>query len=117
MLTAKISRHETSCTSAPPPNGPMTVAMPVHAVHLPIASARSFSSNESTISASVLGTSSAPKVPWTARAPIRKLLLGATAHSSEQTPKPTRPIANTRRRPNRSPSEPPISKSEESVSR
>ena len=38
------------------------------------------------ISASVLGTSSAPAIPWTARAAISSALLGAIAHSSEQTP-------------------------------
>ena len=43
--------------------------------------------------------------------------LGASAHSSEATPKPPTPIAKIRRSPNRSPSEPPIRISEPSVSR
>ena len=34
---AKIHRHETNSISAPPPSGPITNAMPVHAVHDPIA--------------------------------------------------------------------------------
>ena len=116
-LMAKIHRHEVAWTSAPPPSGPMTVATPVYAVHVPIAAGRSSASNVSMISASVLGTSSAPAIPWIARPAISQPLLGATAHSSENTPNATTPIANTRRRPNRSPSEPPTSSSDESVSR
>jgi hypothetical protein len=44
-------------------------------------------------------------------------LLGAIAHSNEHTPKPTRPAENTRRRPSRSPRDPPTSSSDDSVSR
>ena len=47
----------------PPPSGPITIAMPVHAVQVPIAGARSSSSNVFVIIASVLGTSSAPATP------------------------------------------------------
>ena len=115
-LTRNTQRHEATVTSAPPPSGPITVAIPVHAVHVPIAIARSCSANVSMISASVLGTSSAPATPWIARAAISTPLVGAAAHSSEQTPNAPVPIANTRRRPNRSPSEPPTSSSAESVS-
>ncbi len=114
---AKIQRHDASWIRAPPPSGPTTVAIPVHAVQEPIAVARSPSSKVSMISASVLGTSSAPATPWSARAPIRNALLGAIAHSSEQAPNPTRPAANTRRRPSTSPSDPPTRSSEDSVSR
>ena len=85
---------------------------------LPIAPARSSpSGNVSTIRASVLGTSRAPAIPCSARAAIRNPLLGATAHNSENAPKPVTPSAKTRRRPNRSPSEPPTSSSEDSVRR
>jgi hypothetical protein len=62
-LIAKIHRHEATSIRAPPPSGPITVAMPVQAVQLPIAPARSSSSNVSMINASVLGTSSAPAIP------------------------------------------------------
>ena len=58
------------------------------------------------ISARVLGTSSAPAIPWAARAPIRNALLGAIAHSSEATPKPISPAANTRASPEQVPQRP-----------
>ena len=53
-----------------------------------------------------LGTSSAPATPCRARATIKIVALGATAASSDVTPKPIRPTANARFRPNRSDSEP-----------
>ena len=44
-----------------------------------------------TITASELGTSSAPATPCSARAATSKPMLGASAHSSEATPKPPTP--------------------------
>ena len=116
-LIRKIQRHDAACTSRPPPSGPITVATPVHAVQVPIAAARSPSPNVSRISASELGTSRAPATPCTPRAAIRTSLLGASAHTSEHTPKPIRPAWNTRRRPSTSPSDPPSNSSDDSVSR
>ena len=40
-LIAKIQRHEAASTSQPPTSGPITVAIPDHAVHEPIAAPRS----------------------------------------------------------------------------
>ena len=91
MFTAKISRHDTASTNHPPASGPMTVAIPDHAVHEPIAPPRSSRGNASTITASELGISSAPNAPWSARHAIRKPMLGAIAHSSETTPNPPDP--------------------------
>ena len=73
--------------------------MPDHAVHEPIAAPRSSGSNVETITASALGVSSAPKTPCSARPAISTSMLGASAHSSETTPKPPTPIENTRRSP------------------
>jgi hypothetical protein len=115
-LIAKIQRHDASCTSTPPPSGPTTSAMPVHAVHEPIAAPRSDAPNVAVISARLLGTSAAPAIPWMPRATISSSGLGASAHSSDSAPKPARPIMNTRLRPKMSPSEPPTSSSAPSVS-
>ncbi len=93
------------------------MATPVHAVQEPIAPARSVSSNVSMSSANVLGTSSAPPTPCAARPAINTPLLGAIAHTSEHAPKPISPAANRRRRPSRSPSEPPTRSNDERVSR
>ncbi len=59
----KIQRHEASANSSPPASGPSTPAMPPHAVQLPIAPPRSDSGKVLTITASELGTSSAPATP------------------------------------------------------
>ena len=114
---AKIHRHETNSISAPPPSGPITNAIPVHAVHDPIAAPRSSSGKTAVISARLDGTSSAPAIPCSARAAISSSALGAIAHSAEVSPKPTSPHTKTRRRPRMSPSEPPTRISEPSVSR
>ncbi len=116
MLIAKIQRHDAAWISKPPPSGPITVAMPVQAVQVPIAPALSSSPKVSMIIASVLGTSIAPKTPCNARAKISTAVLGAIAQAAEHTPNPVRPAEKIRRRPSLSPSEPPISSSDDSVS-
>ena len=116
-LIRKIQRHDAESTSWPPTTGPSTVPMPPHAVHAPTAWPRSDSANVRTITASAAGVSSAPETPCSARAATSSSIVGASAHSSEVTPKPATPATNTRRSPITSPSEPPISSSELSVSR
>src|SRR5262245_2932147 len=111
-LTQKIARQETASTSAPPPAGPITVAIPVQAVQVPTALPRSAPSKVAAMIAREPGTSSAPVSPCSARAPIRKALEGASAQRIEVTPKPTSPSSNIRRRPNWSPSAPPTRISE-----
>ena len=91
--------------------------MPPHAVHAPTARPRSDSGNVRTITASAAGVSSAPDTPCSARAATSISIVGAIAHSSEVTPKPPTPRMKIRRSPSRSPSEPPISSSEPSVTR
>ena len=116
-LIRKIQRHDAESTSWPPTTGPSTVPMPPHAVHVPTACARSDSANVRTITASAAGVSSAPDRPCSARASTSSSIVGASAHSSEVTPKPAIPATNTRRSPITSPSEPPISRNELRVSR
>ena len=110
-LTQKISRQSSS-TSSPPPTGPIRVEIPAQAVHRPTARPRASPSKVAARIASEPGTSSAPAIPCSALAPIRVSSLGAMAQSTEQIANPTRPITNIRRRPKRSPSEPPTSSSE-----
>ena len=71
MLTQKIARHDSASISAPPPAGPITVAIPVQAVQVPTALPRAAPSNVAARIASEPGTSSAPAKPCAARAPIR----------------------------------------------
>ncbi len=91
-LTQKIARQEIAWTSAPPPAGPSTVAIPVHAVQVPTAFPRAAPSKVAATIAREPGTSSAPATPCSARAPISIPVVGATAHSAEVTPKAANPI-------------------------
>ena len=116
-FTQKIARQEIASTSAPPPAGPITVAIPVQAVQVPTARPRSSPSKVAARIASEPGTSSAPAKPWRARAPIRTAVDGAIAQRIEVTPNRPSPRMKIRRRPNWSPSEPPTSSSETRASR
>ncbi len=116
-LIRKIQRQEASTSSSPPASGPSTPKIAPHAVQLPIAAPRSDCENVFTITASELGTSSAPATPCSARAATSAPIDGASAHASDVMPKPATPIAKIRRSPNRSPSDPPTRISEPSVSR
>ena len=116
-FTAKIHRHDAASISQPPTNGPTTVAMPAHAVQEPIALPRSAGPKAKTITASALGASSAPKTPCRARAATSRSIVGASAHRSDAAPNPATPIANTRRSPNTSPSDPPMRISDPSARR
>ena len=116
-MIPKIQRHEAWSTSSPPPSGPITIAIPPHAVHVPIAAPRSSSGKTAVMIASEDGTSSAPAIPCSARAAISSSTVGASAHSTDVAPKPASPTEKIRRRPSTSPSEPPTSISAPSVSR
>ena len=116
-MIAKIQRHDAASTSCPPTSGPSTVPMPPQAVQAPTARPRSSGRNVDTITASAAGVSTAPATPCSARASTSSSIVGASAQNSEVTPKPATPSANTRRSPKMSPSEPPISSSEPSVTR
>ena len=77
----------------------MTAAIPPQAVQDPIAAGRSDAPNAATMIASELGVTRAPAAPCNARAAIRTSIVGASAHTSERTPKAETPAKNTRRTP------------------
>ena len=106
-LMTKISRHDTDWISQPPTNGPIAVVMPAKPDHAPIAAARSWRRKLASRIARLPGVSSAPPTPWNARARMRSPDVGATAHASDATANHTTPTTKMRRRPSRSPSEPP----------
>ena len=78
MFRRKITRQDTASTIAPPTTGPAAVAMLVQAVHAPIARPAS-SLYVARSSARLPGVSSAPKIPWIARAAISTSLVGRDA--------------------------------------
>ena len=98
-LTKNTALQLDSASSSPPTSGPRIPAIAPHAVQLPIAAPRSCSEKVLTITASELGTSRAPAHPCTARAATSRAIVGASAHATDATPKPTTPIVNTRRSP------------------
>ena len=116
-LMMNTQRQDAWVTSQPPTSGPITNAMPVHAVHAPIAAPRSSPLKVAAITARPAGVSSAPAMPCRPRARIKVVPSGAAAQRIDVRPKLTIPIRNRRRAPKRSPSEPPTSNSEPSVSR
>ena len=63
MLIRNIQRQDAIASSSPPASGPSTAAIAPQAVQVPIAAPRSSSANVLTITASELGTSSAPATP------------------------------------------------------
>ena len=89
----------------------MAVATPPRPDHDPTAAARSAGRNTDSRIASEPGVSSAAPTPCSARMPMSRPETGATAHPIEATVNHTTPITNTRRRPSRSPSDPPSSSS------
>ena len=77
MLTPKMKRQETVSRISPPASGPITVEIPDHAVHVPIALPRSRSEKVAVMIPSVAGTSSAPVTPCSPRARISSVAVGA----------------------------------------
>ncbi len=62
-LITKIQRQDACVISHPPTSGPRTNAMPVQAVHWPIAAPRSSPWNVVAITASAAGVRIAPATP------------------------------------------------------
>ncbi len=109
-LIQKMLCQSKRSTRVPPISGPMARARPEMPAHMPIARARSRGSRKVLVMIdSVLGSISAPPMPWTTRAPIRNEVDGARAHRTEPPVNSARPPMNALRRPNRSPSVPPVS--------
>ena len=80
-----------------------------------MALARSAGVNDASRIARLPGVSSAPPMPCSTLVTMRKTALGANPHAAEARANHTTPIRYTLRLPNRSPSEPPISRNAASV--
>jgi len=116
-LSRKTHRHDAALISQPPANGPTAVHTPESPDHAPMARERSSALIEAERRARLPGTSNAPPIPCTARAISRVMAFGASPHIAEAPEKATRPMTKTRRRPRRSPNDPPRIRSDPSVSR
>jgi hypothetical protein len=100
MLMPKTQRQSSESTSSPPSGGPTTNAVPVHAVHVPIARACAAPVNRALIIASELGTRKAAPMPCTHLAATSTQPVGATAHSTEATANTASPERSTLNLPN-----------------
>ena len=89
----------------------MAVAMPANPDQAPMALERSWGANVASRIARLPGVSSAPPTPCRILAPTRNPAEGATPHSNDAAANQTTPMTNRRRRPKRSPSAPPSSRS------
>ena len=97
-------------TSQPPKVGPMMKAMPLQLAQTPNACARALRSGKASASStSDIATSKAAPNPLTVRPTIKISALGASAQISVPATNRAIPRMKMRRRPNRSPSVPPVS--------
>ena len=83
---------------------------------MPKAAGRSRPWNSWAISAGAQANITAPPTPWKPRARLSTVGEPASPQSSEARLNRTRPMAKTRRRPNRSASEPAVSSTDASIS-
>ena len=102
-----MPRHEIASTISPPASGPMAAPIPESDAHRPMARPRSDGSNDAVRIARLLGTSSAPPMPWMPRATSNSNRVGASPHSIEPVVNTIKPSRSARRRPKMSPNEPP----------
>ncbi len=116
-MTNTQRQPRTLSTITPPRIGPARNAMVVPAVHWPIALDRATPEKFDVMSASELGTRSAPAMPWMPRATMSNSGLTDTAQSSDATPNPTSPIRRITIRPSTSDSDPANRMSDPSVIR
>ena len=116
-MHANTHRHDAASTTKPPSSGPMAVDTADQPDQRPMAVPRSAALNEASSIARLLGTSIAPAAPCTNRSPSSTSAPGASAQPSVATEKAIAPVANSRRRPYRSPSAPPRSVSAPSARR
>jgi len=115
-LIRKIGRQPPACSSHPPRNGAIAADTPLNPAHVPIACVRSPGARVASMIARLAGVISAPPTPSTARAAMSHPMPGAAAHSTDAAVNQPRPARNTRRRPQRSLSEPASRISEARVS-
>ena len=106
MLIRKIARQLPASRSHPPRKGAIAADTPLNPAHVPIARVRSPGRKAASMIARLAGVISAPPIPCTARAAMSQPMPGAAAHSTDATVNQPSPARNTRRRPQRSLSEP-----------
>ncbi len=116
-FTRNAHRQLANCTSHPPTNGPMAEATPPSPDHEPIALPRSSGRNDAWIIARLPGVSSAPPTPCRTRARMSCSGDCASPQAAEAMVNHVTPMTKMRRRPKRSPRDPPSRMSDARASR
>ncbi len=111
----KIHRQDAALIRYPPTRGPAAVATPPNPDQAPMASLRSSAANDASRMARLPGVSRAAPTPWRTRSTMRALDPGAREQAAEARANHATPTMNTRRRPKRSPSDPPSRSNDERV--
>lgn len=107
-FSQKMNRQPTVSVSTPPSIGPKATLDAAANAHAAVARARS-AGNAAAAIANPCGSITAAASPWPARAASSAGSEGAAAHSSDIAANAANPIRNSRRRPNRSPTDPAVS--------
>ena len=102
--------QRSASTSHPPSTGPATAARPLTPPMRPYMGARSRGLKSACTEASSCGTMSAANSPCAMRVATSRSPDQAAAAAADESVKPAMPMRNTRRRPNRSPSRPPVTR-------
>ncbi len=105
-LIRKIHRQLPACSSHPPRKGAIAADTPLNPAHVPIAWVRSPGWKAASMIARLAGVISAPPMPCSPRAAMSHPMPGAAAHATEARVNQPSPARNTRRRPQRSLSQP-----------
>ena len=117
-LMKNTDPHQKCSSSQPPVIGPAATAMPLTALQMPIALARSVGSRNTLVRiASVAGKMKAAPTPISARPTISDPAEPTEPAYAEVAPNSTRPTISDRLRPNRSPSPPAASRRPVNTSR
>src|SRR3954468_3458177 len=109
-LRKKMARQSSQLVSTPPTSGPTANEAPIVAPYAANALPREAGSGKaSRMSANDVANMMAAPTPCAARNASRVAIDGAAPHAADMAVKRTRPMANVRRRPRRSASEPAVS--------
>ena len=115
-MTKKIQLQLIRSVITPPTSGPIARASAETPAQIPIAVPRSRGGKVAVMIERVAGFISAAPTPWTVRAAISDAAPPASPHQSDAPVKITRPAMKIARRPSRSASLPPVSRSTPNVS-
>src|SRR5690606_4868506 len=108
LITAKTARQPSASVTRPPTVGPAACPAPLAAAHHDTARPLRAGPAALVSSASTVGSTSAPPTPWTARNATSTARFGESAAPAAPNATTAIDTRNSRRLPNRSPSQPPI---------